>query len=99
MTLTASCDRCGGVYPEDPHHPGYAALHSCMPVDLAAVAEPTHRFVEWNVGDHYAFARGLSVSPQHLPRTLDEMLGLGWELQAIFGETRADKIGFIFRRT
>lgn len=69
-----------------------------MTDDLAAVAAATHRFVEWNAGEHYAFARGLSVSPQHLPLALDQMLDLGWELMAIFGETSAEKIGFIFRR-
>lgn len=68
---------------------------------MSDLTEPvvTHRFVEWNPGEHYAFARGLSVSPQHLPLALDQMLDLGWELMAIFGETSAEKIGFIFRRT
>ena len=68
---------------------------------MSNLTEPvvTHRFVEWNAGEHYAFARGLSVSPQHLPVALDQMLDLGWELMAIFGQTDAEKIGFIFRRT
>lgn len=69
------------------------------PTDLLSIpSPPSHRFVDWHAGTHFAFARGLSVSPQHLPIALDAMLEDGWELFAIFGEPVADRIGFIFRR-
>ena len=57
-----------------------------------------HRFGELIKGEHYAYARGLTVSPPHLPRALDAMMADGWELMAIFGQTDASKIGFIFKR-
>lgn len=60
---------------------------------------PTHRFRDFFKGEHYAFARGLGINPTHLPRALDAMLEDGWELMAVFGETSAEHIGFLFRRT
>lgn len=70
-----------------------------MPDDLTTPpVNPTHRFIDWHAGEHYAFARGLSVSPQHLPLALDQMEELGWSLAAVFGETSAEHIGFLFRR-
>ena len=59
---------------------------------------PSHRFADWHSGTHYAFARGLNVSPRHLPLALDAMEEAGWTLAAVFGETSAEKIGFLFKR-
>lgn len=59
---------------------------------------PSHRFSDWHAGTHYAFARGLNVSATHLPLALDAMEEAGWTLAAVFGETSAAKIGFLFRR-
>lgn len=70
------------------------------PEDLAHAPEvPHHRFSVFNKGEHYAYARGLEVSPQHLPTALDAMEESGWSLLAIFGQTDAQHIGFIFKRT
>lgn len=57
-----------------------------------------HRFGELIKGEYYAYARGLTINPIHLPRALDAMQEDGWELMAIFGQTDASKIGFIFKR-
>ncbi len=57
-----------------------------------------YRFGELIKGENYAYARGLMVSPVHLPGALDAMLADGWELMSIFGETNSEKIGFIFKR-
>ena len=67
--------------------------------DLAAPPPlQDHRFGELIKGKRYAYARGLTVNPTHLPRALDAMEDDGWELMAIFGQTDASKIGFVFRR-
>ncbi len=60
---------------------------------------PSHRFADWQAGTHYAFARGLNVSPQHLPLALDAMEEAGWSLAAVFGQTDAERIGFLFKRS
>jgi hypothetical protein len=57
-----------------------------------------HRFADMIKGRHYAFARGLTINPTHLPVALDAMHDDGWDLHAIFGDTDAAKIGFIFKR-
>lgn len=57
-----------------------------------------HRFGEMIKGKKYAYARGLTINPTHLPTALDAMEEDGWELMAIFGQTDASKIGFIFKR-
>lgn len=57
-----------------------------------------HRFGELIKGKYYAYARGLTINPTHLPTALDAMMDDGWELMSIFGETHSSKIGFIFRR-
>ena len=57
-----------------------------------------HRFGELIKGEHYAYARGLTINPIHLPTALDAMQKDGWELMAIFGETASSKVGFIFKR-
>lgn len=66
------------------------------------LAEPPqlqdYRFGSMKKGKHYAFARGLAINPTHLPEALDAMQEDGWELMAIFGQTDASKIGFIFKR-
>jgi hypothetical protein len=70
-----------------------------MSDDLARPPEVgTHRFRDWHSGLHYAFARGLAVSPQHLPEALDAMEEAGWSLAAVFGKTSAEEIGFLFKR-
>jgi len=69
---------------------------------MTDLAEPPrlqdHRFGELMKGRNYSFARGLTVNPTHLPAALDAMHDDGWELTAIFGQTDATKIGFIFKR-
>ncbi len=68
-------------------------------MDLAAPPQlQDHRFGEMIKGKHYAFAKGLTINPTHLPTALDAMMEDGWELMAIFGQTDAAKIGFIFKR-
>lgn len=57
-----------------------------------------HRFGEFIKGEYYAYARGLTISPAHLPVALDAMQNDGWELMAIFGETHCERVGFIFKR-
>lgn len=69
------------------------------PDDLAHTPEvPAHRFSVFNKGERYAYAKGLEVSPAHLPAALDAMAESGWHLLAIFGETDSKHIGFIFER-
>lgn len=58
-----------------------------------------HRFGELIKGEHYAYARGLTINPSHLPTALDAMEDDGWTLMAIFGETKSDRVGFVFKRT
>lgn len=66
--------------------------------DLAAPPPlQDHRFGEMIKGEYYAYARGLTINPIHLPRALDAMQEDGWELMAVFGETTSDKVGFIFK--
>lgn len=68
--------------------------------DLACPPElQDHRFGELIKGEFYAYARGLTINPRHLPRALDAMQRDGWELMAIFGQTDASKIGFIFKKS
>lgn len=57
-----------------------------------------HRFGEMIKGKHYAYARGLTINPTHLPVALDAMLDDGWELMAIFGKTASAEVGFVFKR-
>lgn len=59
---------------------------------------PGHRFAHFNKGKRYAYAKGLEVSPAHLPAALDAMADSGWMLLAIFGETDSKNVGFIFER-
>jgi hypothetical protein len=66
------------------------------------LAEPPkmadYRFGQLIKGNNYAYARGLTINPTHLPSALDAMLEDGWELMSIFGETNSEKIGFIFKK-
>ncbi len=57
-----------------------------------------HRFGSLHKGEKYAYARGLTINPIHLPTALDAMHDDGWELMAIFGKTESDKVGFIFKK-
>jgi hypothetical protein len=69
------------------------------PDDLAHAPEvPHHRFSVFHAGESYAYARGLEVSPMHLPTALDAMEKSGWGLVAIFGATDSKHIGFVFER-
>lgn len=71
-----------------------------QPEDLAHAPEvPHHRFSVFHTSGDYAYARGLEVSPMHLATALDAMAKSGWNLCAIFGQTDAQHIGFIFRRS
>lgn len=69
---------------------------------MTDLAEPPqfqdHRFADLIKGKYYAYARGLTINPIHLPKALDAMMEDGWELMAIFGQTDASKIGFIFKK-
>ena len=56
-----------------------------------------YRFASLIKGKHYAFARGLTINPTHLPAALDAMHKDGFELMSIFGDTTTEKMGFIFR--
>lgn len=68
------------------------------PTDLAHGQEVgKHRFTMFTKADNYAYARGLEVSPAHLPLALDAMLADGWELVSLFGQTDAKSVGFVFR--
>lgn len=68
------------------------------PDDLAHGQEVgQHRFTMFTKAENYAYARGLEIAPQHLPRALDAMLVDGWELVSLFGQTDAKHVGFIFR--
>ena len=64
-----------------------------MPPKLA-----DYRFGSLIKGEHFAYARGLTINPTHLPEALDAMYKDGWELMAIFGETDSEKVGFIFKK-
>lgn len=69
------------------------------PEDLAHAPEvPHHRFSVFHEAGDYAYARGLEVNPMHRATALDAMAKSGWHLCAIFGQTDAQHIGFIFRR-
>jgi hypothetical protein len=57
-----------------------------------------YRFGSMVKGKHYAFARGLTINPTHLPAALDAMENDGWTLMAVFGETNSENVGFVFRR-
>lgn len=68
------------------------------PFDVLALEKvQDYRFGSMVKGQHYAFARGLTINPAHLPAALDAMQRDGFELVAIFGEPVSDKMGFIFR--
>lgn len=75
-----------------------AALDS-EPADITKLDKiQDYRFGSMVKGERFAFARGLTINPTHLPEALDAMYADGWELLAIFGATDATNIGFIFRR-
>jgi hypothetical protein len=68
--------------------------------DLSALERlADYRFGTLVKGKRYAFARGLTINPTHLPAALDAMESDGFTLVAIFGQTDAQNIGFIFKRT
>ena len=69
------------------------------PQDLSHRPEvPGERFSSFVKGQTFAYAKGLEVSPQHLPAALDAMAKDGWYLLAIFGQTDTEHVGFIFHR-
>lgn len=68
-----------------------------MPLITDPDTPGSHRFQDFYKSTHFAFARGLAVSPIHLPLALEAMHEAGWELLAAFG-CDAEKIGFLFRR-
>jgi len=59
---------------------------------------PMRPFLSWHAGVNFAFARGLAISPVHLPLALDDMLSQGYELITCFGKPETTEIGFLFRR-
>lgn len=79
----------------------HAALaHMESNLDLTTVETVAdYRFKTMTKSDGYAFARGLTIAPTHLPAALDAMREDGYNLLAIFGNPTAADIGFIFTRT
>lgn len=78
---------------------GERVVIDTAPSDLSHAPEvPPHRFSVFHKGEQYAYARGLEISPMHLPTALDAMAKDGWHLVAIFGQTDSQHIGFIFER-
>lgn len=76
-----------------------AALDSSPAPSIAELDRiQDYRFGSMVKGERFAFARGLTINPTHLPEALDAMYADGWELLAIFGATDAVSIGFIFKR-
>jgi hypothetical protein len=59
---------------------------------------PDYRFGQLIKGEFFAYGRGLTINPTHLPSALDAMLRDGWDLHSIFGKTDSAEIGFIFKR-
>jgi hypothetical protein len=59
---------------------------------------PDYRFGRLVKGEVYAYARGLTINPSHLPGALDAMLTDGWRLLSVFGQTDSENVGFIFER-
>lgn len=57
-----------------------------------------YRFANLVKSENYAFARGLTINPTHLPAALEAMRKDGWHLISVFGETTSEKIGFLFER-
>lgn len=67
------------------------------PFDVLALEKvQDYRFATLTKGKHYSFARGLTISPTHLPAALDAMLRDGFKLVCMFGEAVSDKMGLIF---
>lgn len=64
-------------------------------LELEKVAD--YRFASLVKGKHYAFARGLTINPTHLPAALDAMKEDGFEFMCMFGDPTSDKMGLIFR--
>jgi hypothetical protein len=70
------------------------------PFDVLALEKvQDYRFGSLVKGQHYSFARGLTINPTHLPAALDAMLNDGFELVCMFGDPQSDKMGLIFRHT
>lgn len=68
------------------------------PFDVLALEKvQDYRFGSLVKGQHYAFARGLTINPTHLPAALDAMKQDGFELVCMFGDPQSDKMGLIFR--
>jgi len=89
--------------PPDPFTRHDQALPDPQPETISDLAESPpindHRFGHLEKFGDYAYARGLTVSPAHLPRALHEMEHqFSWRLVAIFGQTDSQSIGFIFKR-
>lgn len=79
--------------------PGERVVINTAPDDIAHAPDVApHRFSQFHKGARYAYARGLEVSPVHLPTALDAMAKDGWFLVAIFGQTDSKHVGFIFER-
>lgn len=68
------------------------------PFDVLALEKvQDYRFGSLVKGQHYAFARGLTINPTHLPAALDAMKQDGFELVCMFGDPQSNKMGLIFR--
>ena len=57
-----------------------------------------YRFGSLVKGKSYAYARGLTINPAHLPAALDAMESDGFSLVCVFGQTNAEQVGFVFKR-
>lgn len=65
---------------------------------LALEKVQDYRFGSLVKGKHYAFARGLTINPAHLPAALDAMYQDGFETVCAFGDATSEKMGFLFKR-
>lgn len=78
---------------------GASAAYKPVNDDLTTLQEvPDYRFGTLVKGEQFAYARGLTINPTHLPAALDAMAKDGWQLLAIFGETNSANVGFVFKR-
>lgn len=86
--IEAAIERYRAEAAETPSNPDITALEKIQ----------DYRFGSLMKGKHYAFARGLTINPTHLPAALDAMEQDGFSLVSVFGQTDAQSIGFIFKR-
>jgi len=75
--------------------PGLAETRQSGSRSLRQILRPLG--IEWKVSQMTDMAAPPPLQ-DHLPTALDAMEKDGWSLMAIFGETKSEKVGFVFRR-